>query len=1789
MVDIVPARTPRTPAEVLRELAEKDPQREVLRLVRPADAPGTPDAVECLTRGQLAAQAQAIATALHDRVAAGDRILVVLPAGPGLFAACQAAWHLGAAAVPLPPPPAGDEERGKLFAYTAIDAEVSAIVTTEALLKMCRPLLERYGAVPVSWHCVEEPPSSALTLTDAPPPARLDPSRPALLLYTSGSTSQPKGVVIPHAQLQATLELQRERTALPEEGHVVNWLPAHHALALGSVMLAQYVGGSATLLEPADFVAEPVRWLRAISDIDAPVLSGGPPFGYDRCAALISEEQCHRLDLSNWSTALIGADRIRHRTLQRFSETFAPFGFRKEALFPAYGLTETMLIVTGHRSPEPPVRVNLDAAALERGAVRSASPSTPRTRTLIGCGAPGKGADIVIVDPDTHRPCAPDQVGEVWVTGEVVMDGYWRRPIETAETFDASLPDSDLRYLRTGDLGFLHRGELVICGRRKELIIVRGRNLHPQDIELTCRQAHPCLTDLPTAAVAVDREDEERLVVVQGLHEAAVRQLGDLRQAAGELARAIIAAHEVDVHELVFVPHHQIPTTASGKVQRNACRTAYDAGELTVLAAASDRQRSTAEPTAPAGAAGDTSLAALLRAPEARSDPSEVTGTLRDWISAALGLTPTPAWEERTLLQWGLDSLRIMELRSRLHRETGLLLPLSDLGAATIDSLARALVESTPDGSAPATPTLSPEPGQRNAPFPLTDLQHAYLVGRSDDFPLGGVSTHFFAEFDATHLQPARLRTALDRLVARHDMLRAVVDRDGSQRVLPPDAVAGTPVTEYDLRGRSTHDVEHHLATVRDEMSHDVFPPDRWPLFDIRVTVLDGDRTRVHVGLDLLIFDVWSLRLFFREWQALYEDPELTLPAPGIGFRDYVTATQEPSDGPGYEASRQYWNNRIDTLPAGPDLPLTAPVESLRSPRFHRLAAELAGPAWDRLRRRAAELGVTPSCVLLAAYATTLGRYARNGHFLLNIPTFNRRPLHPDIDAVLGDFTSVTLLEVDLYRASGLGDLAVQIQRQLWADLEHRAYSGVRVLRDLAEHRRATGGLLAPVVFASARGQAHDGGPDLPVDWLGEWTYGISQTPQVLIDHQVWETGTGLAFNWDTVVEAFPEGLAEEMFTAYHQLITDLVENDAAWTTPRPESSFPHQLVTKANDTAGPIPDGLLHSALVKQAARQPGKTAVITAEGTLTYGELHAHAGHVARRLSEVGVTGNELVGVALPKGREQIVAALGVLLAGGAYLPVDPGLPAQRRRHLIEHAGVTVLLTAADSCTTDWPDHVIQEPIDLTGPLPATQPPRPQPATDLAYVIYTSGSTGAPKGVAVSHRAALNTCTDITERFGVHAADVALGLSSLSFDLSVYDVFGVLGAGGTLVLPRPGSNRDPDHWLELIREHGVTLWNSVPALMAILVEHATGTDHGLPLRLALLSGDWIPVDLPGRLRGLVPGVDVVSLGGATEAAIWSIAYPVGEVDAAWESIPYGMPLRNQRFHVLNDRWQECPVHVPGELFIGGVGLAEGYWNDPERTAASFVTHPDTGERLYRTGDLGRWTPQGHIEFLGREDFQVKIGGFRIELGEIEAALARHPAVAAAVAAAPGERHHRHLVGYVVPEQRGDRTADEELLAAVRAFAAEQLPGYMVPPTLSVLDRLPLSANGKLDRSGLPDPVAARRDEDSLHATVPAPVTQLEERILQVVLTHTPHKRAKVTDNFFELGLDSLTITRIYRELRETLALDFPITTLFSEPNVRRLAGRLTTPGTAPAAAGTASERARRRRQARGRRSDAQ
>src|SRR6185437_7943161 len=650
-----------------------------------------------------------------------------------------------------------------------------------------------------------------------------------------------------------------------------------------------------------------------------------------------------------------------------------------------------------------------------------------------------------------------------------------------------------------------------------------------------------------------------------------------------------------------------------------------------------------------------------------------------------------------------------------------------------------------------------------------------------------------------------------------------------------------------------------------------------------------------------------------------YRDPDHDLSPLAGRFADHARRLPQPT-----ARERAYWEARLDTLPPGPDLP-RLPLS--QPPRFVRRGLKLDASRWRELKQAARAQGISPSALVAAIYADVLAAWNRRARFSLILTQF---AAPEDMRGVVGDFTSTILLEVDASPPSFL-QRARAVQKRLLADLDHATMSGVAVLREL--RRRRPDVEPVSVVFTSALG--HPGlDPDAPspLAWLGQTVFAITQTPQVAMDHHVFEEDGALVASWDVIEALFPPGVVDAMVEAYGMLLESLASG----------TGWERGAVVRARNRAplipGPAP-ALLHGEFLRQARETPTRAAVIAPDRTLDYATLDQIstrlAGAVAKALGSEATARDRLVAIEEPKGWRQIVAVLAILKAGAAYLPVDPSLPAERRKLLIDRSEALQIdpawMTAA-----------------LDGPLPGL--PAVSDASRLAYVIYTSGSTGEPKGVMIEHRAAVTTVAEINRRWSVAAEDRVLGLSSLSFDLSVYDIFGLLGAGGALVLPGAEANRDPAQWSELLTRHGVTIWNSVPALMAMQAEYGLPSDHAL--RLVMMSGDWVPVELVKTLREH-PGLKIAALGGATEAAIWSNAHEVGTdevaaLDPAWTSIPYGTPLAGQMLHVVNGRGEACPDWVIGEIEISGAGVARGYWRDGRQTAERFRIDPRTGERHY-------------------------------------------------------------------------------------------------------------------------------------------------------------------------------------------------------------------------------------------------
>ncbi len=834
----------------------------------------------------------------------------------------------------------------------------------------------------------------------------------------------------------------------------------------------------------------------------------------------------------------------------------------------------------------------------------------------------------------------------------------------------------------------------------------------------------------------------------------------------------------------------------------------------------------------------------------------------------------------------------------------------------------------------------------------------------------------------------------------------------------------------------------------------------------------------------------------------------------------------------GDEAQRAYWSEKLDGRPPALELPTTRARPPQASAKRARLTFKLPAELGRGLRDLLQGTELTVFDGMVAAFVTLLYRTTRQGDLLLGLRENER---HAALRFALdGKLTFRRLLEV----------------------------AG----RELAEGRRNA--LTLPQLLKAAHSTRAD---NLFQVLVTSDKLAAKDTPGYDLVLALSKGATSGTLSYDA--ELFDPRVAERMLGHLESLLRGaLAAPDAALGhLPFLTAGERTTILGEWNDTAVDFPRELcLHELFEQRVQHCPDAPAVVFDGRSLTYAALDARANRLAQHLRTVGVGPNVLVAIAAERSFEMVIGLLAIAKAGGAYLPMDPAYPQERLAFMLEDSQVGVLLTQRHllALLPEPPTAVqlvlLDEPrFALAG---AEAPASGVGPEDLAYVIYTSGSTGRPKGVVLDHRGRVNNFLDFNRRFGVGTGDGLIALASLSFDMCAYDVFGTLAAGATIVMPRPDELQDARAWAQLIQRQRVTIWHTAPAMLKMLVELCE-VDPGLAprsLRLALLGGDWIPVTLPDRLRALAPDCRVISMGGATECSMDSTIFEVEEVDPAWRSIPYGEPMANQRAYVLDEDHEPVPALVPGELYLGGIGVGRGYLGRPELTAERFLPDPFSGvpgARMYRTGDLARWLEDGNLELLGRVDNQVKIRGYRIELGEIEARLRTHAAVREGVVVARADASgEKRLVAYYVPRsstELGEARFAHLLAADLRKTLAADLPHYMVPYLYVRLEALPLSPNGKVDRKRLPEPERGRPEH--LPAYV-APRDLVEETVAAIWAEVLDVTQVGVEDPFLDLGGHSILAAQVQARLAEVFPFEVALRDLFDTSTVAKLAQHLRT-----------------------------
>lgn len=1736
----------------------------------------------------LDGRARSIAAHLQARGARGERVLLLFSPGLDYVAAVFGCFYAGALPVPAyPPDPFRMDRTFPRLQAICVDAQAKYVLTSDEILAFAK------GPI-ASWTDLE-----AISVESIPPgegsdwqPPDLDPDGIALVQYTSGSTGSPRGVMLSHANIMHNLA-SMHRVDTDGVGGVC-WLPPYHDMGLiGGILQAVYSGRRSVLMSPLAFIQRPARWLWAMSKYRGRT-SGGPNFAFELCLQKIQPSECEGLDLSSWTAVVSGAEPVRAETIERFTRAFAPYGFRPEAFLPGYGMAESVLAVTGGRRESPPVIRSFVAEALLHHrvqAVDSAKPVNGEACRLVGCGQPIPGGEIAVVDPKTRRLLAPGHVGEIWVRSPSVGIGYWNRPEETRELFHAEIVgEPGKRYLRTGDLGFLLEGELFVTGRLKELIILGGRNYYPHDIERTVQRCHPALKPEGGAAFSVEKDGQERLIVV---HEILRPRRWNLDEVFRAVRRELAEEFDLCPAAVVLIRAGTLPKTSSGKTRRTRCRELFLRGHLHAIAVWHANADSPPSRTPPG------------------ADDLPTTDTekrlARIWAEV---LGQAPRCRDENFFAAGGHSLPAVRLAARINAEWNLELPLGELFEhSTLAGLAEVVDRLRAQGAPPRSSgvdSASPEPlppGARGGLQPLSSAQERLWLWEQLSPGTRSALVPLTLRLEGG-LDVDSLRRAIRTVMGRHEVLRTrFVERDGRlwQEVTNE---GGLSWEEVDLRTLPPAQRAERLEHIARQATRRRLDLESGNSFHVTVA-RTGDRDyAVFFLLHHIVCDGWSLELLLREIAAVYDaarhgnQPRLT--PLSLQYVDYVHWQRRRISGERLEHGIGYWKERLANAPPFLEIPSDRPRQPAEPGEGAACTQRLSASLCRRLEALGRERGCTPFMVFLSAFCALLARYTGADDVCVGTPVANRP--RPELEPLIGCFVNTVVLRCDLSGNPAFAELLDRVRDKTLADLAHAEVPFEKLVEALAPSRVPGRPPLVQTLFLFQAPIAHLGTVDgvllkeVRVDYSSLAAFDLS----LIVEPRGPEAAVTLAYNKAWFEPATIRRMLDSLVAVLEAVAADPSLRLAD--LPVPAAIERRRLLIEWNATARPVSRAeTVHEVVQSQAARSPDAAAIVFEGQITTYRDLDCQSNRLARYLREQGVGSGTRVGIHLERSPRLIVAMLAVLKAGACYVPLDPALPSQRLAFMIADSGLRWILSET-LAGSEWAaeaglpgpsasqssaearivrlDHA-RDAIDAQSADPL---PRQASGEDLAYLIYTSGSTGTPKGVMIPHRAVVNFLGAFAEEPGLNAGDVVLALTTISFDIAVFEVFLPLAVGARIVLAPRDLVADGWRLSELIEQQRVEVIQATPSTYRMLL--ATGW-RPRPGQRLLCGGEALSAELAARLA--LEGVELWNVYGPTETTVWSTAHRVGPADLRAGLVPIGRPIANTQVYVLDPRRLPVPIGVPGELYIAGAGLAQGYWNLPHLTAERFVeaeflsrsrkasvdtvlpensAFAGTGSRsmrLYRTGDRVRWRGDGVLEFLGRLDRQIKIRGFRVEPGEIESALAAHPQVAeAAVVAQRDASGPERLVAYVVratppapadvpgdtgPAQQGTPGPSPE---ALRNFLARQLPDYMVPTALVFLDSLPRTPAGKVDLQSL-----AQRGSDRPAGIAPyvAPRTPLEESLAALWAEVLRVDRVGVNDNFFELGGHSLLATQLMARLRGICEVELPLKTLFERPTVAGVA----------------------------------
>ncbi|MEH1775243.1 amino acid adenylation domain-containing protein [Nostoc sp.] len=1746
-----------TVVEVLRLRSSTQPDRDAFTFLLDGKTEQT-----TLTYQELDRRSRQIAAQLQALGLAGERALLLYPAGLDFLVAFFGCLYAGVVAVTAYPP--RNERNTPRIKAISIDAQAAIALTTTEILPIVRSLMsQKTDLESLQWLTTD---NLAEGIEDAWQEPSIDRDTLAFLQYTSGSTGTPKGVMISHGNLLHNADTTYQFMEHSPESKFVTWLPMYHDMGLiGGILQPLYGGFPCIIMPPTSFLQRPYRWLQAISHYKG-TTSGGPNFAYELCTQKITPEQKETLDLSSWSVAFNGAEPIRYDTLERFAAAFADCGFRKEAFYPCYGMAETTLMVSGVQKATSPIIKTVQKSALESNRVVASSVKDEDVYHFVSCGRVIPELEVAIANPETLSSCKPGEIGEIWVSGPSVGQGYWNRLQETAETFHAYLSDTSVGpFLRTGDLGFLQNSELFITGRAKDLIIIRGRNLYPQDIELTAERSHSSLHSGASAAFTAEVNNEERLVIVQELK---FRAKPNLEEVISAIRQAVTEEHEVQVYAVVLIKPGSIPKTSSGKIQRRATRTQFQNGELSVVVSNTLKiSNIVREETR----LQHSELLAL--------SPRECQQLLETYLieqeARVLAIAPDDISPEEPLSALGLDSLKVFELKNRIEADLEVEISVADFfaGMSTRSLVTKILAQITTD----AIPSISLTQREKTTSVqPLSYAQQGlwFINQLNPDSPTYNIPIVISLK---GCINLVALQDSLNEIINRHEVLRtsfAVVDGQPAQVINQP--VPLTLAVE-DLRLLSERERTQEAQRLATELAQEPFDLSAQSLFRAKILQLDDKSYQLLVTLHHIIADGWSIGILLKELAALYDafstgkvclhsrsvsqtDATPTpLPELPIQYRDFVNWQRQCLDGESatrtlrdrIQPKLTYWKQKLSGELTVLNLPTDRPRSPVQTFKGAQAKLVLSQTLTKELKNFSRHAGVTLFMTLLTAFKTLLYRYTGQTDILVGSPIANRN--RAEVELLIGLFVNVLVLRTDLSGDLSFQELLARVKSTALEAYVHQDLPFEKLVEELQPNRDLSYNPLFQVMFVLQNVPISN--PRLS-DVSVTYQEGYNGTSKFDLTLFMEDSEQGLVATCEYNTDLFNADTITRMLGHFQTLLGSIVSDPQQRITDLQllTSSEIQQLLVEWNNTKTEYPqDKCIHELFEAQVEKTPEAVAVVFEDQQLTYRELNAKANQLGHYLRSQGVKPEVLVGICIERSPLMVVAVLGILKAGGAYLPLDTAHPKERLAFILEDTQSPVLLTQQRLIEKFPTDNTKVICLDSNWKKIAQEssenPVCKTDAANLAYVIYTSGSTGKPKGTLIPHQGLLNYLSWATQAYTVEQGKGTTVHSSLAFDLTITSLFTPLLVGRQVeLIPEDQSIESLGNALR--QESNLSLVKITPAELLLLSGQLSSKEVAGITRAFIIGGENLLTESISFWKAFAPDTMLVNEYGPTETVVGCCIYRVPQDEIESSSVPIGQPIANTQLHVLDQCYQPVPIGVPGELYIGGAGLARGYLNRPELTALKFVPNSfshEPGARLYKTGDLARYRSDGNLEFLGRIDHQVKVRGYRIELGEIEGLLGQHPKVQEAVVLMREDLpKNQSLVAYFVANTEIAPTTTN-----LRNFLKEKLPEYMLPSVFVQLKALPLTTNGKVDRRALPVPDGDRPELEEVYV---APRSEMERAIATVWQEVLHLEKVGVNDNFFDLGGHSLLMVQVNSKLQEVINCNISIIEMFQNPTINSL-----------------------------------